>query len=159
LKADDADKDFNRDYNLRGAFVHVAADAAVSVLVIVGLLAGRQFGWIWMDPVMGLAATVVILNWSFSLGRSAGAVLVDATPDPALSRKIAAQLEENGDLVSDLHLWRMGPGHLAAIVSLVSDHPNPPSFYKKRLSAFSALSHVTVEVEPCPGAHGRANGC
>jgi cation diffusion facilitator family transporter len=95
---------FHRDHNLRAAFVHVMADAAVSVLVIIGLVAGRQFGWVWMDPVMGLIATVVILSWSWSLVRSAGAVLLDVSPDPALSRRIAARLEQAGDRVSDLHL-------------------------------------------------------
>jgi cation diffusion facilitator family transporter len=145
--------DFHRDLNLRAAFVHVMADAAVSVLVIIGLIAGRQFGWIWMDPLMGLIATLVILSWSWTLVRSAGAVLLDACPDPNLSRKIAARLEQNGDRVSDLHLWRVGPGHLAAIISLVSDHPGAPSSYKKRLSDFPDLSHVTIEVEHCPGAH------
>lgn len=144
---------FHLDHNLRAAFVHVMADAAVSVLVIVGLITGRQFGWVWMDPLMGLVATVVILSWSWTLVRSAGAILLDACPDPALSRKIATRLEQQGDRVSDLHLWRIGPGHLAAIVSLVSDNPNAPSFYKKRLSGLMGLSHVTIEVERCPGAH------
>jgi cation diffusion facilitator family transporter len=146
--------DFHRDHNLRAAFVHVLADVAVSVLVIIGLVAGRQFGSVWMDPLMGLIATLVILSWSWTLVRSAGAVLLDASPDPALLRKIAARLERNGDRVSDLHLWRMGPGHLAAIISLVSDHPSAPSSYKKRLADLPGLSHVTIEVEPCSGAHG-----
>ena len=158
VKANDRVKDFNRDHNLRAAFVHVAADAAVSVFVIAGLVAGRQFGWVWMDPVMGLVATVVIVNWSLGLGRSAGAVLLDAAPDPTLSRQIAAKLEQNGDRVCDLHLWRMGPGHLGAIVSLVSDHPNAPSFYKQQLSGFPGLSHLTVEVEPCPGPYDGVTG-
>src|SRR6202165_648174 len=139
----------HRDHNLRAAFVHVMADAAVSVLVIIGLVAGRQFGWIWMDPLMGLIATVVIMSWSWSLVRAAGAVLLDVSPDPALSAKIAARLERRGDRVSDLHLWRIGPGHLAAIISLVSDHPNAPGFYKKQLSGLPGLSHVTIEVERC----------
>ena len=124
----------HRDHNLRAAFVHVLADAAVSVLVIIGLVAGRQFGWIWMDPVMGLVATIVIMNWSWSLIRTAGAVLLDASPDPTLPAKIAARLEKEGDRISDLHLWRLGPGHIAAIISLVSDHPESPGSYKKRLS-------------------------
>jgi cation diffusion facilitator family transporter len=145
--------DFHRDHNLRAAFVHVMADAAVSVLVIVGLIAGRQFGWLWMDPITGLVATVVILSWSWTLVRSAGAILLDANPDPALSRKITLRLEQYGDRVSDLHLWRLGPGHLAAIVSLVTDHPKAPSTYKKRLDGLRGLSHVTIEVEPCPGTH------
>jgi cation diffusion facilitator family transporter len=144
---------FYHDHNLRAAFVHVLADAAVSVLVIIGLVAGRQFGWVWMDAVMGLIATFVILSWSWSLVRSASAVLLDVSPDPALSRVIAARLEQAGDRVSDLHLWRIGPGHLAAVISLVSDHPNAPGFYKKRLAGLPGLSHVTIEVEPCRGDH------
>ena len=143
----------HRDHNLRAAFVHVMADAAVSVFVIFGLVAGRQFGWVWMDPVMGLVATVVILSWSWTLVRSAGAILLDACPDPALSRMIAIRLEQGDDRVSDLHLWRVGPGHLAAVISLVSDEPKTPGVYKKRLSGLPGLSHVTIEVERCPGAH------
>jgi len=140
------------DHNLRAAFVHVLADAAVSVLVIIGLVAGRQFGWLWMDPMMGLVATVVILSWSWTLIRSAGAVLLDVCPDPALSRKIAARLEQGSDRVSDLHLWRLGPGHLAAIVSLVTHEQHAPDYYKRRLVDLPGLSHVTIEVVPCPGA-------
>ena len=146
--------DYHRDHNLRAAFVHVMADAAVSVLVIIGLVAGRQFGWIWMDPVVGLIATVVIMSWSWSLIRSAGAVLLDASPDPVLSAKIAARLQRHGDRISDLHLWRVGPGHLAGIISLVSDHPESPRVYKERLSDLPGLSHLTIEVERCPSAHG-----
>jgi len=141
----------HRDHNLRAAFVHVMADAAVSVLVIVGLLAGRQFGWVWMDPVMGLVATVVILSWSWTLIRSAGAVLLDVCPDQSLSRKIAVRLEKGSDRVSDLHLWRLGPGHLAAVISIVSHDPQPPEQYKRRLSGLPGLSHVTIEVVRCPG--------
>jgi cation diffusion facilitator family transporter len=140
------------DHNLRAAFLHVLADAAVSVLVIIGLIAARQFGWIWLDPVMGLIATVVILSWSWTLIRSAGAVLLDFCPDPALSRKIAARLEQGSDRVSDLHLWRLGPGHLAAVISLVTHDQHAPDYYKKRLSGLARFSHVTIEVVPCPGA-------
>lgn len=144
------------DHNLRAAFVHVVADAAVSVLVIVGLVLGRQFGWVWMDPVMGLLASVVILNWSWTLLRSAGAILLDVCPDPGLGRLIAARLEQKGDRISDLHLWRVGPGHLAAIVSLVSDDPRSPAQYKRRLAGLRGLSHVTIEVERCAGEHPHA---
>jgi cation diffusion facilitator family transporter len=144
---------YHRDHNLRAAFVHVMADAAVSVLVIAGLLAARQLGWLWMDPLMGLVATIVILNWSWTLVQSAGAVLLDASPDGALAPTIRSRLESEGDRIADLHLWRLGPGHIAAIISLVSDHPQSPAEYKKRLADLPALSHVTVEVEPCPGPH------
>jgi cation diffusion facilitator family transporter len=145
---------YHRDHNLRAAFVHVMADAAVSALVIIGLVAGRQFGWIWMDPIMGLIATIVIMSWSWSLVRAAGAVLLDVSPDPALSAKIVARLEQCGDRISDLHLWRVGPGHMAAIVSVVSDHPQTSSAYKRRLSDLPGLSHLTIEVERCPSVHG-----
>lgn len=143
----------HRDHNLRAAFIHVMADAAVSVLVIIGLVAGRLFGWVWMDPLMGLVATVVILSWSWTLIHSAGAILLDICPDPALSRKIAARLEQGSDRVSDLHLWRLGPGHLAAVISVVTHEPRSPEQYKRRLSGLTGLSHVTVEVVPCPGPH------
>ena len=141
----------HRDHNLRAAFVHVVADAAVSVLVIIGLLAGRQFGWVWMDPIMGLVATIVILSWSWTLIRSAGSILLDVCPDPPLARKIALRLEQGSDKVSDLHLWRVGPGHLAAVISIVSHDPRPPEQYKRRLSGLPGLSHVTIEVVRCPG--------
>jgi cation diffusion facilitator family transporter len=141
------------DHNLRAAFIHVLADAAVSVLVIVGLLSARQFGWMWMDPLMGLVATGVILSWSWTLVRSAGAVLLDASADPTISESIVQRLEREGDRVADLHLWRVGPGHLAAILSIVSDRPQEPQFYKRRLAEVPGLSHVTVEVLRCHAAH------
>ena len=103
---------------------------------------------------MGMVATVVILNWSWSLVRTAGAVLLDASPDALLPEKIAARLETDGDRISDLHLWRLGPGHIAAIISLVSDHPQNPASYKSRLSDLHDLSHLTIEIERCPGIHG-----
>ena len=143
----------HRDHNLRAAFVHVLADAAVSVLVIIGLVAGRLLGWIWMDPLMGLVATVVILSWSWTLIRAAGAILLDVCPDPVLARKITLRLEQGSDRVSDLHLWRLGPGHLAAVISIVTDDPHAPEQYKRRLSGLAGLSHVTIEVVTCPGPH------
>jgi cation diffusion facilitator family transporter len=143
----------HRDHNLRAAFVHVLADAAVSVLIIVGLVAGRFFGWIWMDPLMGLVATAVILSWSWTLIRSAGAILLDVCPDPALARKVAVRLEQGSDRVSDLHLWRLGPGHLAAVISIVTHDPRSPEQYKRRLSGLAGLSHVTIEVVTCPDPH------
>ena len=141
------------DLNLRAAYVHVLADAAVSVLAIVGLLAGRHLGWRWMDPLMGIVGAIVIANWAWGLVRLAGAVLLDMRPDVELSAAIEQRLEIGRDRIADLHLWRVGPGHHAAVIALVSDHPEPPSTYKARLMGLPGLSHVTVEVEPCPGPH------
>jgi cation diffusion facilitator family transporter len=142
------------DHNLRAAYVHIVADAAVSLLAIIGLGAGRLLGWLWMDPVMGLVGAAVIANWSWGLARQSGAVLLDMRADGETAREIVHRLERAGDRIADLHLWRVGPGHNAAVVSLVSDRPEPPASYKARLSGLAGLSHVTVEVQPCPGPHG-----
>jgi len=141
----------HHDLNLRAAYVHVLADAAVSVLAIVGLAAGKYFGWIWMDPLMGIVGACVIARWSWTLVRAAGAVLLDAHADPGLAAEILRRLESGGDRVADLHLWRVGPGHTAAIASIVSDSPAPPRVYKALLDGLPGLSHVTVEVVPCSG--------
>jgi cation diffusion facilitator family transporter len=143
----------DRDLNLRAAYVHVMADAAVSVLAIVGLTSAKLFGFVWMDPVMGIVGAFVIANWSFGLVRAAGAVLLDMQPDGALAHAIEHRLEDGSDRISDLHLWRVGPGHNAAVVSLVSDHPQAPEAYKAKLKGLAALSHVSVEVHACPGPH------
>ena len=141
------------DHNLRAAYVHVVADAAVSVLAIIALGGGLLLGWVWMDPLMGLIGALVIANWSWNLVRQSGAVLLDMRSDGGIAPEIARRLETGGDRVVDLHLWRIGPGHKAAVVSLVSDRPEPPASYKARLAGLAGLSHVTVEVQPCPGPH------
>ena len=138
----------HRDNNLRAALVHVMADAAVSLLVIVGLLLGRFLGWAWMDPVVGLAGAAVISTWSYALIRDTGRVLLDMTPDADLAENIRMAMERDGDRLCDLHLWRLGPGHIGAIVSLTTAMPRAPAFYRERLAAFRALSHVTIEVHP-----------
>ncbi len=130
--------------------MHVLADAAISVLAVVGLVSARQFGLIWMDPAMGIVGSLVIASWSWGLVRAAGAMLLDMRPAGGLAEQIAHRLETDGDRITDLHVWRVGPGHSSAVISMVSDRPLPPSAYKLRLGAISGLSHVTVEVEPCP---------
>jgi cation diffusion facilitator family transporter len=146
--------DRHADHNLRAAYVHVMADAAVSVLALIGLGAGRLLGWVWMDPMMGIVGMLVIANWSWNLVRVSGAVLLDMRPADGLAAEIAQRLEAGPhDRISDLHLWRVGPGHNAAVVSLVSDCPEPPASYKARLAGIAGLSHVTVEVQACPGEH------
>ncbi len=141
----------HRDNNIRAAFVHVFADGAVSILVIMGLLAARYLGWVWMDPVMGIIGALVIANWSIGLIRSTVGILVDMTPDEELPRLIREEFEKSGDAVTDLHLWRVGPGHLSVIVALASAQPEPPSNYKARLAAIAHFSHITIEVQPMPG--------
>lgn len=144
------------DLNMRAAYVHVLADAAVSILVIIGLLAGRELGWAWMDPVMGIVGMCVIANWSFGLLRAAGGVLLDVSGSPDLAARIRQKLEIDGDRVADLHLWRLGPGHNGVIATIVTRDPLPASVYKSRIAEVGNLSHVTVEVERCPDAHNEA---
>jgi cation diffusion facilitator family transporter len=136
----------HHDHNLRAAYLHVLADALTSVLAIAGLLAGSLFGWIWMDPAMGFIGAAVIARWSWGLMRDAGGVLLDTVGDEELPRSIRAALEDDGDTVSDLHVWRVGPGHLAVVLSVVSRDPLPPDSYKEKLADLPGLCHVTVEV-------------
>jgi cation diffusion facilitator family transporter len=137
-----------RDNNLRAAYLHVLADAFTSVLAIVALVGGSLYGWIWLDPVMGIVGALVIAHWSFGLLRASGAVLLDTVPDRALAEGIAERLAADGVEVADLHLWQVGPGHCSAIVSVVAANPKPPAAYKALLSGLPMLSHVTVEVNP-----------
>jgi cation diffusion facilitator family transporter len=140
----------DHDNNLRAAYVHVLADAATSVLAISALLLGMYAGWRWADPSVGIVGSVVIASWALGLIRASGSVLLDVSVDQPLEGIIRARLETRGDRVTDLHLWQVGPGHRAAVISLVSDDPLPPTMYKRRLKGLRGLSHVTVEVELCP---------
>jgi cation diffusion facilitator family transporter len=142
----DAAASTGRDNNMRAALIHVMADAAVSVLVIAGLSLAYLFGWLWMDPLVGIAGACVIASWSYGLIRDTGAILLDMNPDRDLSTRLRQAIESEGDEIADLHLWRLGPGHLGAILSVVTDQPREADYYRARLARFPSLSHVTVEV-------------
>lgn len=140
----------HHDHNLRAAYLHVLADALTSVTAIVALATGKLLGWIWMDPLMGLVGSAVIARWSYGLLRETSAVLLDgAVPDALRARLRAALEDDTTDLVADLHVWMVGPGRLAAMVTVVADDPQPPEHYRKRLREVAELAHLTVEVEPC----------
>ncbi|MCA1440630.1 CDF family Co(II)/Ni(II) efflux transporter DmeF [Ensifer sp. IC4062] len=137
-----------RDNNLRAAYLHVLADALTSVLAIIALTAGSLYGWTWLDPLMGVVGALVIARWSTGLIRDAGGVLLDYLPaGEGLSEEIRAAIEKDGDRITDLHVWQLGPGHHGAIVSLVTNNPQNPSLYRDKLAHLHELSHVTVEVE------------
>ena len=146
---DHSHKHNHADLNLRSAYVHVLADAAVSILAVIGLLIAWALGWLWIDAAMGIIGAAVISNWAFGLMRDAGAVLLDVRPNAELIRSIRESLEDGSDRVADLHLWRVGPGHNAVVATIVSDEPKAPNFYKQRLAKLPTLSHVTIEVERC----------
>ena len=125
------------------------ADAAVSVLAIVGLLLARTFGWLWMDPLAGVIGALVIANWSYGLMRDTGAILLDMSSDRRMADGVRRVIEDNGDKVLDLHVWRVGPGHMSAVVSVATEESQrSPGFYHTALKRFKGLSHVTVEVNP-----------
>jgi cation diffusion facilitator family transporter len=139
----------SRDLNLRAAYVHVLADAAVSILAVIGLVVARELEWLWIDAAMGIIGAAVISNWALALVRAAGAVLLDIRPNAELVRAVRECLERGSDRVADLHLWRVGPGHNAVVATIVSHDPQAPNFYKGRLANLPGLSHVTIEVEQC----------
>jgi cation diffusion facilitator family transporter len=136
-----------RDNNLRAAFLHVVGDAAVSAMVIAGLVVGRAFGWIWMDPIAGLVGALVIVSWALTLIRDTSAILLDMNPDRRMADTLKQAIEGEGDRIADLHLWRLGPGHLGAIVSVLTPSARSEADYRARLARFRSLSHLTIEVK------------
>lgn len=141
------------DNNLRSAYFHVLADALTSILAILALLAGRYLGWSWADAAMGMVGAVVIARWSWGLLRDTGRVLVDASVDQSLEHEIREAIEDGDAVITDLHVWQVGPGKFAAIISLVADRPLAPSDYRSRVTIHEELVHVTVEVHRCMGAY------
>ena len=140
-------KHHGRDQNLRAAYLHVLADALTSVLAIIALVAGSIYGWIWLDPFMGIVGALVIARWSWGLMRDTGATMLDyRQKDDPLAAKIRVLVEEAGDQITDLHIWQLGPGHNAAIVSILTESEKLAAAYREKLSEITGLSHVTVEV-------------
>lgn len=137
-----------KDQNLRAAYVHVLADALTSVLAIGALTLGSLYGWLWLDPAIGIVGAIVIARWSWGLIRDAGGVLLDYIPHGEdLPEEIEEIITKEGAEIVDLHVWQLGPGHHGAIVSIVAQHPQAPSYYRAKLAEIHDLSHVTVEVE------------
>lgn len=134
------------DLNISAAHLHLSADALFGVLAIAGLLAGQRLGWRWADPLAGLAGAALVAQFALSLIRRASATLLDINPSPELTAQVRARLEAEGERVVDLHLWRLGPGHHAAVAVVSTPHPQAPDVYRARLKGLAGLSHVTVEV-------------
>ena len=145
----DAHDAATRDHNIRSAYIHVMADAAVSVLAIIGLILAGAFGWLWMDPLAGVIGALVIANRSYGLMRDIGAILLDMSSDRRMAENVRHAIEDRDDKVVDLHVWRVGPGHMSAVVSVATNETQHDSgFYHAILERFKGLSHVTVEVQP-----------
>ena len=131
------------DHNLRAAYFHVLADALTSVLAIVALVSGRYLGWVWLDPLMGIVGAVVISRWSWTLMRQTATVLLD-TANERLAQQVMGKVEAPGDaMVVDLHVWRVGPGAHAAIISTAGEVS--ADAVRTRVSEVSGIAHLTVE--------------
>ena len=136
-----------RDHNMRAAYVHVIADAVVSILAIAGLFLAKTFGWLWMDPVAGIVGALVIANWSYGLLRDTGKILMDISSDDVMATKVRKVVDLAGDKLVDLHVWRLGPGHFGAVVSVITNDPlRGPAYYHNALRRLNGLSHITAEV-------------
>ncbi|HWA49106.1 MAG TPA: CDF family Co(II)/Ni(II) efflux transporter DmeF [Dongiaceae bacterium] len=134
------------DHNIRSAFLHVVADALTSVLAIAALASGRWLGIVWLDPLMGVIGALVIFHWSTRLARDTGGILLDVEAGGDLARRIRTEVEDTGDQVADLHVWRVGPGHYAAIVAIVTERAAHADEIRGMLIERFPLAHLTVEV-------------
>ena len=141
----------HHDHNLRGAYLHVLADALTSLLAIVALVAGKYLGTVWMDPLMGIVGACLVSRWAYGLLRDSGRTLLDRQAPATVRDAVRGSLERFHDTrVVDLHVWSIGPGLFAAEIAVVSHQPREPSVYKELLSDLG-LAHVTTEVHRCPG--------
>jgi len=95
-----------------------------------------------------VVGALVIARWSWGLIRDTGSVLLDAaTEGEEVRQEIREAIAPTGSEVTDLHVWQVGPGHFAAIVSLVVGEPREPAHYKALLGHIHELAHVTIEVQ------------
>lgn len=134
------------DHNLQSAYLHVLADALTSVAAIAGLLAGKYFGLVWVDPAVGIVGSIVVANWSVGLLRTTGGVLLDLHAPDELDRQVREKLTTETDELVDLHIWTIGPGIFAMEAVVVSGDPKSPDKYRKRLPGDAGLAHVVIEV-------------
>lgn len=140
----------HHDLNLRSAYLHVLADAATSVLAIVALLGGRYYGATWLDPVMGIAGTVLVGRWALGLLRDTGRVLLDAEMDAPVVEEVREAVSSlpQPSTLRDLHVWRVGKGKYACIVGVAAQADVTVDDVRSRLTVHEELVHVTVELEP-----------
>jgi cation diffusion facilitator family transporter len=145
----------DHDLNLRAAYLHVLADAFTSVLAITALTGGKFFGWAWLDPVVGIVGSGVVFSWAYTLLRDTAGILLDRTPASSdLPDEIRRAVESDGDsLVTDLHVWQVGIGKYAAMISVVAHQPKSCESYRALLRGHHELVHVTIETQHCREEH------
>ena len=143
------------DLNLRSAYLHVLADAATSVLAILALLGGMIWGAAWLDPVMGLVGAVLVSIWAWGLLRDCGRTLLDAEMDAPVVDEIREVIEQGAfqAQICDLHVWKVGRGKYACIVSLLAAAPVDVESVRRALSIHEELVHITIELHLLPVSH------
>lgn len=147
---DHGDHHHHHDHNLRAAYLHVLADALTSLLAIIALVSGKYFGWDWLDPIMGIVGAVIITRWSYGLLKQTSPILLDGSIEQEYQSAITEAIEKDADnRITDIHIWRVGANHYAAIISLVTHFPKSAEYYKDLLNGFHKLSHTTIEVNAC----------
>lgn len=148
-KAHSADSNFHNDNSYTAAICHVVADAFVSLLLVGALLIIHYYPSAhYLDPIVAIIGSFVILSWSRTLMMDCSANLLDTNPDLKMTEALRKHLEKDGtSKVSDLHIWRLGPGHLGCIVSIdTTDARRNRGYYMRKLVGFKALSHITIEI-------------
>jgi cation diffusion facilitator family transporter len=138
------------DHNLRAAYLHVLADALTSLLAIFALLAGKFLGLNWMDPAMGIVGAILVARWSLGLIRDTSGILLDHQAPSFILEQTRVAIEGiDGNRISDLHIWSIGPGIYSATLAVVSDAPKPPEYYKSLIPKDLGIVHTIVEVHHC----------
>ncbi len=142
------------DANVRGAFLHLVADAAVSVGVVVAGAIVWNTGWAWVDPATSLVISVVILFSTWSLLRDALHLALDGVPQGIELAEVRAYLSAlpRVEDVHDLHVWAMSTTEVALTAHLVMAWGDaPPEFLatlEHELDDRFGISHATVQIEP-----------
>lgn len=139
-----------KDRNLNAAIFHVLADAATSVAAIIGIAAAWAWGWTWLDPLIALAASVLIARWGATLLAQTAMVLLDAEAAEQIKATILEKLTGAGDTeVIDLHVWSIGRNAWTMIASVIHHGSLTPQDYKIILESVEGLHHPVIEVQKC----------
>ncbi len=136
----------HRDNNMRAIVLHIVGDGAVSILVICGLLAARASGALWLDPAAGIASAAMVVWLAYVLLRDTGAILLDVSASTGVTDAIRQLVESGGDRVTDLHVWRIGPGRLGAVLTIVTDTLREAAYYRGPILSLAPIAQLTIEV-------------
>ncbi len=144
------------DLNIRGAFLHMAADALVSAGVVVAGGLALWFGWTWLDPVVSLLIAAVIVVGTWSLFKQSLHLLFDGVPEGVDLHAVQALLESlpGVERVHDLHVWAMGTSQIAMTAHLVMPQGHADDAFLKHatdeLHEHFGIEHVTIQVVRVP---------